>query len=70
MKSLTNGEGSFVPVPRKYPTKLHKAYAKLESAYNKAIEEKRFLDADRILKRGVSLERRIDKMNIQERHND
>ena len=63
-KFLPGPESSavFTPVPRKFPTKLHKALKKLEKAYNDALAGHRFLDQARILKRGASLERRIEKM--------
>jgi len=62
MKSLTFGQGGFVPMPRKYPTKLHKKLKKLELAYNKALKEHRFLDQDRIIRAGASVERKIERL--------
>jgi len=52
----------FYPIPRKYPHPLVKKLAKLEKAYNKALEGKCFLDQARILKCGASTERKIERL--------
>ena len=49
-----------LPAPRKHPTKLHKKYMKLEGLFNAA--EGKPLDQARLLKMGVSVERKLEKL--------
>ena len=55
----------FYPVPRKYPSPLHKKLAKLERRYEKSVGKP--LTMSRILKSATAIVRKLDLLKKEEK---